>query len=152
MNLTDSLTKAKALGMLKHGAPAEDVAAELLLPLALVEEWENSMTQKDRVKAVSEQVGPGIVAKMITGEVVSGNLPLEELESKLQQAALKLTQEVIDNSIISFDLERARTMQLLGATMATLYNSFFNKGGTSVQILNNNAPGQQPLSRFIQKA
>lgn len=144
--------RATAIGKLKHHARVEDVANDLSLPVALVQEWRNGMSERDFAKTVSEQVGPGEVARIVMAEVDAGNVQLDKLKDTLEQGALKLAEEVINTSVISFDLERARTLNLLGSTLSTLYATYFGKGNTVNNINVVGSSGGAPMSRFIQKA
>jgi hypothetical protein len=145
----DKRLKGAAIARLKHRVPVEDVAAELQLPIPLVREWQESMDSKDYHVAEAEIMGPKQLQLMVASKVADGEVTLQEVKTSIESAALKLAQEVASNNIIGFDIERARTVNLLSGAMATLYNALFNKNQT-VNILNNSMPtGSAPLSKFI---
>lgn len=151
INPTDKKLKASAIMRLKHRVPPEEVAIELNLPLALVEEWSEGLDTKDYASANSQGIANRQVIQLVTAEVVQNETTLEDVKTNIEKAAYKIAKEVCDVSLISFDLERAKTLQLLSGSLASLYNALFNKNQT-VNMINNVQNSQDgSMSRFIQK-
>lgn len=147
----DKRTKSAALARLKSGVPAEDVAAELHLPLALVEEWEESISTHQYAVSQATNMMPEKLVTSLVHKANADDVDLQDVKVNMEKAANKIVKEVLDNSLIAFDIERARTLQLLSGSIAGLYNAIFNKNQT-VNILNQNGTGTSaPMQRFISR-
>lgn len=143
--------KAAALARLKAGVPAEEVAEDMALPLTLINEWNDTITTRDISLAMARTVNTNELVETVTNRAEQLNMSLEEVQVNIVTAANKIATEVVTVPLISFDLERARTLQLLSNSLSGLYNALFNKP-TSINILNAN-PGQSgaPMSQFYRK-
>lgn len=144
----DKKVKAAALARLKSGVSCLEVSEELKLPLPLVEEWSEAIDTGELVTANLPNEVANRIVRMATAEIVATEHNLEHIKENMERAANKIVNEVLDNSLIAFDLERARTLNLLAGSITGIYNALFNKNQT-VNLVNNNIQTNNQMQKFI---
>lgn len=113
-------TKARALALMKHQVPLEEISEELELPLMLVRDWHKQMSGKD---LVALEANIHAVEHVLQGEVLEKD-KIEILKDKLEDAAIEVTKDI---SMAMGDPMYAKSLQLCADTIAKLYVSIVKK-------------------------
>ncbi len=121
--------KMEAIAQINLGIPLPDIAANMDIPLPLVQEWSDkeALETKSDNDLVAIAANIHAVRLLERGEIIPKSSDQEELlKIKIEEVALDIVDQ-ISLTVASPDILRAKTLQLCADTVTKLYNSMVAK-------------------------
>ena len=122
--MVSNMQKATAISRLKLGDSPLELSADLGLPTMLVREWQENLDIKD---LVSLQATTHAISRVANSSTTLKEDCVATLQSKIERVAIEIVEQV-SLSVVIPEPSRAKALQLLANTCATLYNTIVNKG------------------------
>ena len=125
--MVSNFEKATAISRLKLGDSPLAISSDLGLPTMLVREWQDDLGIDDLVKL---QANTHALSRLSNTELTISSPTtnrLTTLTDKIEEVAIEIVDQV-SLSIMCADPSRAKALQLLAHTCATLYTTLINKG------------------------
>lgn len=124
--MVSNFEKATAISRLKLGESPIDISADLGLPTMLIREWQDNLDITDLVKL---QANTNALSRLSNAEITTptGTNRLTVLTEKIEEVAIEIIDQV-SMSVMCADPSRAKALQLMALTCATLYTTLLNKG------------------------
>lgn len=137
--------KAKAKAQIKRNIPIEDIAKELDLPLALINEWASKLDPNDLVQQEANVSAiQTITERSEKGELV--DMDSEVLRTTMEKTALDLTNSMAIPAL-NGDMAHAKSIELLANALSKMYHTVVLKGGV-IDVNPNDTPSNKALEMF----
>lgn len=122
--MVSNLEKATAISRLKLGDCPLAISSDLGLPTMLVREWQDDLGIDDLVKL---QANTHALSRVSALNITPGSNLVGSLKVKIEEVAIEIVDQV-SLSVMCAEPSRAKALQLLANTCATLYTTIVNKG------------------------
>lgn len=120
--------KAMAITRLQFGDDPLTISADLGIPTKLVEEWKENLSLSDLTKIEANATALSRVITPSNQTIVENNI--EVLKTKIEETAIEIVEQV-SLTVCCPDPLRAKGLQILANTCASLYTTLINKDAMS---------------------